>query len=103
MENNNIIMPNNLFSNSSNYYTISLNGQVTTTPSFYAPIVAGGSGMILTSRGPNLAPVWTEAPQIASNANSGLVKVNSASYRSNEAGTRYAVHIDEAGYLYVMI
>ena len=41
--------------------TITLNGSTTTTPSFYAPTVAGTNGQVLTSSG-NGAPTWAAIP-----------------------------------------
>lgn len=41
--------------------TVTLNGSVTTSPSFYAPTTAGTSGYVLTSSGSG-APTWQAAP-----------------------------------------
>ena len=43
--------------------TVTLNGSITTTPSFYAPATAGTSGQILTSNGSG-GPTWINFPSI---------------------------------------
>lgn len=43
---------------------ITLNGQQTDNPSFYAPVDSGTTGQILRSNGANAAPMWTDMPDM---------------------------------------
>ena len=40
--------------------TLLLNGSVNTAPNFYAPLNGGRLGQVLTSQGPNSAPLWMD-------------------------------------------